>query len=120
MFPSARDLGGLSRTADSRFIAVVSVADSSASSMASYGVTSCRMTTGCATFVNDHCIGMYLGNVGAIIVVAVVVTAGIIAAIVVIAAAVAAAIVIVTVAASIIAAGIVITSRLVGGGAPAE
>ena len=55
MFPSARDLGGLSRVADSRFIAVVSVANCGASPVANLRAVNLCMTNRRVAFVNDFC-----------------------------------------------------------------
>jgi len=54
MFPSARDLAGLSRVADSRFIAVVSVANCGASPVANLRAVNLCMTNRRVAFVNDY------------------------------------------------------------------
>ena len=55
MFPSARDLGGLSRAGDSRFIAVVSVAHRGAGSVANLCLINRRVV-----FMDDYCVALCL------------------------------------------------------------
>jgi len=54
MFPGARDLGGLSRAADSPFIAVVSVANCGASPVANLRAVNLCMTNRGVAFLNDY------------------------------------------------------------------
>ena len=65
MFSSARDLGGLSRAADSRFISVVSVAHRGAGPVANLRVANLCvanlcMTNRCVVFMHDYCVALCL------------------------------------------------------------
>ncbi len=70
MFSGARDLGGLSRAADSRFISVVSVAHRGAGPVANLRVANLCvanlcvanlcMTNRCVVFMHDYCVALCL------------------------------------------------------------
>ena len=60
MFSSARDLGGLSRAADSRFISVVSVAHRGAGPVANLRVANLWMTNRRVVFMDDYCAALCL------------------------------------------------------------
>jgi hypothetical protein len=59
MFPSARDLGGLSRAADC-FIAVVSVANCGASPVANLRAANLCMINRRVMFMDDYCVALCL------------------------------------------------------------
>ena|SRR5437868_6442972 len=59
MFPSARDLGGLSQAADSRFIAVVSVANCGAP-VANLRAVNLWMTNRRVVFMDDYSVALCL------------------------------------------------------------
>jgi hypothetical protein len=60
MFFSARDLGGRSRTADSRFICVVSVAHRGAGLVANLRVANLCLINRRVVFMDDYCVALRL------------------------------------------------------------
>ena len=60
MFPSARDLGGLSRAAGSRFISVVSVAHRGAGPVANLRVANLCLINRRVVFMDDYCVALCL------------------------------------------------------------
>ncbi len=60
MFSSARDLGGLSRAGDSRFISVVSVAHRGAGPVVNLRVANLCLINRRVVFMDDYCVALCL------------------------------------------------------------